>query len=64
MGYMLLAGKQHFAFSEYKDPHGNRMFAGVRRGMQSGLSLFNWLKQELGITRFHCPLYSTLTALP
>ncbi len=27
------------------------------------LSLFNWLKQELGRTRFQCPLYSTLTAL-
>jgi hypothetical protein len=28
IGDMLLAGKQHFAFREYKDPHGNRMFAG------------------------------------
>jgi hypothetical protein len=27
IGDMLLAGKQHFAFREYKEPHGNRMFA-------------------------------------
>ena len=27
IGDMLLAGKQHFAFSEYKDPHGKRKFA-------------------------------------
>ncbi len=25
---MRLAGKQHNAFQEYKDPHGNRLFAG------------------------------------
>jgi hypothetical protein len=31
--------------------------------LQMGLSLFNWLKQELGQTRFQCQLYSTLTAL-
>jgi hypothetical protein len=28
IGDMLLAGKQHFAFSKYKDPYGNRMFVG------------------------------------
>ncbi len=35
IGDMLLAGKQHFAFREYKDPHGNRMFAGDANGAVS-----------------------------
>jgi hypothetical protein len=35
IGDMLLAGKQHFAFCEYKDPHGNRMFAGDANGAVS-----------------------------
>jgi hypothetical protein len=32
IGDMLLAGNQHFACSKYKDPHGNRMFAGDANG--------------------------------
>jgi hypothetical protein len=32
---MRLAGHQHFAFREYKDPHGNRLFAGDANGSVS-----------------------------
>ncbi len=35
IGDMQLAGKQHFAFRNYKDPHGNRMFAGDANGAVS-----------------------------
>jgi hypothetical protein len=28
IGDLSLAGHQHFAFHEYNDPHGNRLFAG------------------------------------
>ena len=32
MADVRLAGSQHFAFHEYKDPHGNRLFAGHSNG--------------------------------
>ena len=32
---MRLAGHQHFAFHEYKDPHGNRLFSGDANGSVS-----------------------------
>ncbi len=35
IGDMRLAGHQHFAFHEYKDPHGNRLFAGDAKGSVS-----------------------------
>ena len=35
IGDMRLAGHQHFAFNEYKDPHGNRLFAGDANGSVS-----------------------------
>jgi hypothetical protein len=35
IGDMRLAGKQHCPFHEYKDPHGNRMFAGDANGAPS-----------------------------
>jgi hypothetical protein len=35
IGDLRLAGKQHFAFHEYKDPHGNRIFAGDANGSVS-----------------------------
>ena len=35
MGDMRLAGSQHFGFHEYKDPHGNRLFAGHSNGSVS-----------------------------
>ncbi len=35
IGDMRLAGKQHNAFQEYKDPHGNRFFAGDANGSVS-----------------------------
>jgi hypothetical protein len=35
IGDMRLAGKQHFAFREYKDPHRNRMYAGDANGALS-----------------------------
>jgi hypothetical protein len=35
IGDLRLAGHQHFAFHEYKDPHGNRLFAGDANGAVS-----------------------------
>ena len=35
IGDLRLAGHQHFAFHEYKDPHGNRLFAGDANGSVS-----------------------------
>ena len=35
MADMRLAGCQHFAFHEYKDPRGNRLFAGHSNGSVS-----------------------------
>ena len=35
MGDLRLAGHQHFAFHEYKDPHGNRLFDGDANGSVS-----------------------------
>ena len=35
VGDMRLAGHQHFAFHEYKDPRGNRIFAGDANGSVS-----------------------------
>jgi hypothetical protein len=35
IGDMRLAGKQHYAFQEYEDPHGNRLFAGDANGSVS-----------------------------
>ncbi len=35
IGDMRLAGKQHFAFHEYKDPRENRIFAGDANGSVS-----------------------------
>jgi hypothetical protein len=35
IGAMRLAGHQHFAFHEYKDPHGSRLFAGDGKGSVS-----------------------------
>jgi hypothetical protein len=35
IGDMRLAGHQHFAFHEYKDPHGYRLFAGDANGSVS-----------------------------
>ena len=32
IGDVRLSGCQHFAFNEYKDPHGNRLFAGHSNG--------------------------------
>ncbi len=32
IGDLRLAFHQHFAFHEYKDPHGNRLFAGDANG--------------------------------
>jgi hypothetical protein len=32
IGDVRLSGCQHFAFNEYKDPHGNRLFAGHANG--------------------------------
>ncbi len=39
-----LAGKQHYAFQEYKDPHGNRLFAGDANGSVS----FQLAKLKIG----------------
>ena len=36
MADMRLAGHQHFAFHEYKDPRGNRLFAGHSNGFLQG----------------------------
>ena len=33
MSNIWLAGCQHFAFKEYLDPHGNRLFAGHANGL-------------------------------
>jgi hypothetical protein len=35
IGDLSLAGHQHFEFHEYKDPHGNRLFAGSAKGSES-----------------------------
>ena len=35
MADMRLAGCQHFAFQEYKDPRGNKLFAGHSNGSAS-----------------------------
>ena len=35
MSDIQLAGCQHFAFKEYLDPHGNRLFAGHANGSVS-----------------------------
>ena len=35
IGDVRLSGSQHFAFNEYKDPHGNRLFAGHSNGSLS-----------------------------
>ena len=34
IGDLRLAGHQHFAFHEYKDPHGNRLFAGDAKSIR------------------------------
>ena len=35
IGHLRLAGHQHIAFHEYKDPHGNRLFSGDANGSVS-----------------------------
>jgi hypothetical protein len=35
IGDMHLAGHQHFSFHEYRDPRGNRIFAGHANGLVS-----------------------------
>ncbi len=35
MSDIWLAGCQHFAFNEYLDPHGNRLFAGHANDLQT-----------------------------
>ncbi len=35
IGNLLLSSCQHFAFNEYKDPHGNRLFARHSNGSVS-----------------------------
>jgi hypothetical protein len=57
MADMCLAWCQHFAFHEYKDQRGNRLFAG-----HSNRYLFNQPKYKLVNLRFQCQLCSTSTA--
>jgi hypothetical protein len=47
IGDMLLAGKQHFALREYKDPQGNRMFAGDANGAIS----FQLAQARIGLNK-------------
>ena len=47
MSDIQLAGCQHFAFKEYLDPHGNRLFA-----CHADPSVFNWLSYVLARKRF------------
>ena len=35
IGDLCLAGKQHYGFHEYEDPHGNRLFADDANGSVS-----------------------------
>jgi hypothetical protein len=44
MADMRLAGCQHFGFQEYKDPCGNRLFAGHSNGSVS----FQWAQLKVG----------------
>ncbi len=37
IGDLRLASHQHFAFHKYKDPHGNRLFAGDANGSVSSV---------------------------
>jgi len=52
---MRLAGCQHFGFQEYKDPRGNRLFA----GHSNGSVCFQLAQLKV---RFQCRYCSTLTA--
>ncbi len=47
MADMRLAGHQHLAFHEYKDPRGKRLF-----GTPAALSLFNWRNLKLVQAKF------------
>jgi hypothetical protein len=47
IGDLRLAGHQHFAFHEYKDPHGNRLFAGGANGSVS----FQLAQIKIGIDK-------------
>ncbi len=40
LAILRLAGYQHYGFHEYKDPHGNRLFADDANGSV----FFNWLR--------------------
>jgi hypothetical protein len=55
MADMRLAGCQHFGFQEYKDPRGNRLFA----GHSNGSVCFQLAQLKV---RFQCRYCSTLTA--
>jgi hypothetical protein len=48
IGDMRLAGKQQYAFQEYKDPHGKRLFAGDANGSVS----FQLAQLKSGCTKF------------
>jgi hypothetical protein len=61
IGDLRLAGHQHVAFHEYKDPHGNRLFAGDAK-LRTDLSPFSWPKSKSVSTRFLFPLCCTLMA--
>jgi hypothetical protein len=47
IGYLRLAGHQPFAFHEYKDPHGNKLFAGDANGSLS----FQLAQIKIGIDK-------------
>jgi hypothetical protein len=47
-----LAGHQHFAFHKYKDPHGNRLFAGDANGSVS----FQLAKIKVSIDKVPIPV--------
>ncbi len=48
IGDLRLAGHQHFAFHEYKDPHGSRLFAGDANRSVS----FQLVQIKIGIDKF------------
>ncbi len=49
LGDMRLAGRLHFAFHEYKDSHGNRLFAGDANGASGVRSQRNLQSRPLEI---------------
>jgi hypothetical protein len=52
IGDLRLAGHRHFAFHEYKDPHGNRLFAGDANGSVS----FQLAQIKIGIDSDKVPV--------